>query len=96
MDYTRILHQPHITEKTTALKEEDNQLVFLVQATANKIEIKKAIEEAFQVRVQKVNTAKKKPQLKKRFGRPLGKKSGYKKAYITLEPGEKISYFEGA
>ncbi|MEF8822601.1 MAG: 50S ribosomal protein L23 [Desulfohalobiaceae bacterium] len=96
MDYTRILYRPHITEKTTALKEEDNQLVFLVQDQANKIEIKKAIEEAFQVRVQRVNTTNKKPQLRKRFGRTLGKKSGYKKAYITLEPGEKISYFEGA
>jgi len=95
MDYTRILYQPHITEKTTALKEDANQLVFLVQDSANKIEIKKAIEEAFQVSVRRVNTSNKKSELKKRFGRTLGKKSGYKKAYITLEPGEKISYFEG-
>ncbi|MCF8030280.1 MAG: 50S ribosomal protein L23 [Desulfohalobiaceae bacterium] len=95
MDYTQILRKPLITEKTTALKEDDNQLVFFVQYSANKIEIKKAIEEAFQVSVKRVNTANKKPQLKKRFGRTLGKEPGYKKAYITLEPGEKISYFEG-
>ncbi len=95
MDYTEILYRPLITEKTTALKEENNQLVFWVHKKANKIEIKKAVEEAFQVRVLRVNTSTKKPQDKKRFGRKMGRKPGAKKAFITLEPGEKIEYFEG-
>ena len=95
MDYTRILIKPYITEKTTALKEEKNQVVFLVSEDANRIEVKKAVEEAFKVKVKKVNIIKVKPKIKKRFGRVIGRKRGWKKAYVTLEEGSKIDFFEG-
>ncbi len=95
MDYTRILIKPYITEKTTALKEEKNQVVFLVSEDANRIEVKEAVEEAFKVKVKKVNIIKVKPKIKKRFGRVIGRKRGWKKAYVTLEEGSKIDFFEG-
>ncbi len=95
MDYTKILRQPVITEKSTILKEENNQVVFKVAPYANKIEIKKAVEEAFGVNVEKVNVANKRTRKKKRLGREIGKETGYKKAYIKLSPGDKIEYFEG-
>ena len=95
MDYTRVLKQPIITEKSTILKEENNQVVFKVDRSANKIEIKKAVQEAFNVNVEKVNVVNKRTRKKKRLGREIGKETGYKKAYIKLSPGDKIEYFEG-
>ncbi len=96
MDYTQILLKPVITEKSTFLKDEDNQVAFYVRDKANKIEIKKAVQEAFRVNVLGVRVVRKKNRDKKRFGRVLGKKPGYKKAYIQLAPEDKIEYFEGA
>ncbi len=95
MDYTQILIKPCITEKATNLKEKNNQVVFWVHKDANKIEVKKAVEEAFKVKVKKVNIVNVKPKVKKRFGRVIGKKRGWKKAYVTLEEGSKIDFFEG-
>ncbi len=95
MDYTKILIKPYITEKTTNLREEKNQVVFWVSKDANKIEVKKAVEEAFKVKVKKVNIVNVKPKVKKRFGQVIGRKRGWKKAYVTLEEGSKIDFFEG-
>lgn len=95
MDYTQILIKPLISEKSTAIKEESNQVAFYVAPGANKIEIKKAVEEAFKVKVDGVNVVKHRARPRKRFGRVTGKISGYKKAYIKLAPGEKIEFFEG-
>jgi large subunit ribosomal protein L23 len=95
MDYTKIILKPLLTEKSTFLKDVSNQVVFIVDKKANKIEIKKAVEKAFNVKVEDVRVVNKKPRLKKRFGRVVGKKSGYKKAYVTLAPGDKIEFFEG-
>ncbi len=95
MDYTQVLIRPVVTEKTTALKDEANQVVFQVAGSANKIEVKKAVEEAFQVRVLSVNVVRNKPRARKRFGRSMGTVPGYKKAYIQIAPGDKIDYFEG-
>ncbi len=95
MDYTDILKKPVVTEKSTDLKEAQGQVVFLVHNWANKIEVKEAVEKAFDVEVVNVNISKQKPRLRKRFGRTMGSKAGYKKAYIRLAPGEKIEYFEG-
>lgn len=95
MDYTKILLRPVVTEKSTYCKDANNQVVFCVADKANKLEVKKAVEEAFKVQVLNVNVVRKKPKMKKRFGRNLGKKGGYKKAYIQLMPGDKIEYFEG-
>ncbi|MCF8040065.1 MAG: 50S ribosomal protein L23 [Desulfohalobiaceae bacterium] len=95
MDYTKILVKPVITEKSTFSKEAYNQVVFCVADWANKLQVKKAVEEAFQVQVLNVNVIRQKAKAKKRFGRTLGSKTGYKKAYIQLGPGQKIEYFEG-
>lgn len=95
MDYTTILIKPLISEKSTAIKEQANQVAFQVARGANKIEVKKAVEEAFKVKVNGVNIVNIRSRARKRFGRATGKISGYRKAYITLAPGEKIEFFEG-
>ena len=87
-DFTDIIIAPVITEKA-AIQAEANIYTFKVAKDANKIEIKKAIEEAFGVKVVKVNTANTKAK-DKRVGRYTGKTQTYKKAYITLADGEKI------
>ena len=87
-DYTDIIIAPVITEKA-AVQAEGNVYTFKVAADANKIEIKKAIEEAFGVKVVKVNTLNTKAK-DKRVGRYTGKTNTYKKAFITLADGDKI------
>ena len=87
-DFTDIIIAPVITEKA-AIQAEANIYTFKVAKDANKIEIKKAIEEAFGVKVVKVNTAITKAK-DKRVGKYTGKTQTYKKAYITLADGEKI------
>ena len=87
-DFTDIIIAPVITEKA-AIQAEANIYTFKVAKDANKIEIKKAIEEAFGVKVVKVNTANTKAK-DKRVGRYTGKTKTYKKAFITLADGEKI------
>ena len=98
MDYTQILLRPVITEKGTFVKEISNQVVFFVHKDANKVEIKKAVEEAFNVEVESVNVVNKKP-LAKVFSRGRkrlnGRVAGYKNAYVTLAPNNKIDFFEG-
>ena len=87
-DYTDIIIAPVITEKSS-VQAEANVYTFKVAKDANKIEIKKAIEEAFGVHVVKINTLNTKAK-NKRVGRYTGKTKTYKKAYITLTDGEKI------
>ena len=95
MEFTQVLLKPLVTEKTTFLKEGSNQLVFQVHQKANKIEIKNAVEKFFNVTVVAVNVVVKAPSDRKRQGRVIGRKPGYKKAYITLKAGDKIDLFEG-
>lgn len=95
MDYTQILIKPLISEKATALKEEANQVAFYVHPEANKIEIRRAVEKAFNVKVEGVNVVKRRARPRTRFGRTVGTLSGFKKAYVTLAEGEKIELFEG-
>ncbi len=95
MEFTKILLKPLVTEKTTFLQEGAEQVTFLVHPKANKIEIKKAVEKAFEVQVAAVNVVVKAASDRKRQGRVIGRKSGYKKAYVTLYPGQKIEFFEG-
>ena len=87
-DFTDIIIAPVITEKA-AIQTEANVYTFKVAADANKIEIKKAIEEAFGVKVVKINTLNTKAK-DKRVGRYTGKTKTYKKAFITLADGDKI------
>ena len=87
-DYTDIIIAPVITEKS-AHQAEQNVYTFKVASSANKIEIKKAIEAAFGVKVEKVNTLNTKSK-SKRVGRYTGKTKTYKKAIVTLAEGQSI------
>ena len=95
MNYAQILLKPIISEKATMVREAHHQVVFLVHVDANKIEIKKAVEKAFEVKVENVNTVRRRPLARTRQGRVKGRISGYKKAYVTLAPDQKIEFFEG-
>lgn len=95
MDYTQILIKPIVTEKSTMLKELVGQVAFMVRPDANKIAVRKAVEEAFDVRVTKVSIVNRKPRQRSRFGRKTGTKSGWKKAYVSLAEGQRIDLFEG-
>lgn len=95
MSYANILLKPLVTEKATKAKEESNQVLFYVAPSANKIEIKAAVEEAFKVKVTEVNVVRRRPLKRTRHGRPTGHVPGYKKAYVTLAEGDKIEFFEG-
>lgn len=92
-DYRDIILRPIVTEKSMNLLA-DNKYTFIVDKDSNKTEIKNAIENIFNVRVEKVSTmnVKGKP---KRMGRYEGKRPDRKKAIITLKPGQKIKIFEG-
>jgi large subunit ribosomal protein L23 len=92
--YHHLIKGPIITEKTHALKEAGNKVTFRVSTKANKIEIRKAVEELFKVKVLGVNTIKLRGK-KKRLGRTQGVRPDWKKAIITLAPGEKIPGLEG-
>ncbi len=89
-----IIKRPLITEKTSIQKELSNQVTFEVDRKANRIEIKRAIEKVFNVRVTNVNTIQVTGKIKQR-GRITGKRRDWKKAIVTLMPGERIDFFEG-
>ncbi len=95
MDLTKVLIKPVITEKATALKDAENKVVFTVHPSANKVMVKEAVESLFNVGVEYVNVVRVRPRARKRFGRVAGREPGYKKAYVTLAPGDKIEFFEG-
>ncbi|MDL2279211.1 50S ribosomal protein L23 [Desulfovibrio sp. OttesenSCG-928-G11] len=98
MDYTQILIKPLISEKGTFLKEEQSKVAFFVSKDANKLQIKKAVEEAFEVSVEAVNVVVQKPRARmvtRGRKRQLSRVAGCKKAYVTLAAGSKIEFFEG-
>jgi large subunit ribosomal protein L23 len=88
-DYTDVILAPVVTEKS-AKNAEKNVYTFKVAKSANKIQIKQAIEAAFGVKVLSVNTLNTKPKAK-RVGRYTGTTKVYKKAIVTLKDGEKIN-----
>ena len=90
-----IIKRPLITEKTSIQKEDYNQISFEVDRKANRVEIKRAIENIFKVNVDKVRTIQVKGKTKQR-GRIVGKRRNWKKAVVKLMPGERIDFFEGA
>ncbi|MGA1599195.1 MAG: 50S ribosomal protein L23 [bacterium] len=95
MNIYDVLRAPVMTEKSVILKEEGNKYVFRVHPDANKYQIRQAVEQAFKVKVVKVNTMNVTGK-NKRMGRFQGKKSDWKKAIVTLPEGQSIEYFEGA
>jgi large subunit ribosomal protein L23 len=94
MEPHRVIYRPLITEKSTIAKEEHNQVVFEVAIGANKIEIRQAVEKAFNVKVVDVKTINMQGK-KKRMGRFVGRKPNWKKAIVTMALGEHITFFEG-
>jgi large subunit ribosomal protein L23 len=89
-----IIIRPVVTEKTNIQKEAANQVTFEVDRKANRIEVRRAIERIFNVRVAKVRTMQIRGKFKRR-GRVLGKRRDWKKAVVTLRPGDRIEFFEG-
>jgi large subunit ribosomal protein L23 len=92
--FHHLIRGPIITEKTHSLREANNKLTLRVDVKANKIEIRKAIEVLFKVKVLAVNTIQMMGK-KKRLGKSEGKRPDWKKAIVTLAPGEKIAGYEG-
>lgn len=96
MSIKTILVKPMITEKADTLSESKSQYTFIVEKTANKIEIKKAVEALYTVNVEAVNTmvipGKRKTRNTKK-GVLHGRKPSYKKAIVTLASGETIDFF---
>jgi len=92
MEARDILIKPIVTEKSTALMEE-RKYTFCVPLFATKIQIRQAVEQIFKVKVQAVNTMRYEGKMK-RLGRTQGRRSDWKKAVVTLKPGETIELFE--
>ena len=88
-----VLRRPVITEKTTMLQGL-NKYVFEVAIDANKAQVKEAVEKAFDVTVRGINVITVHGKMK-RIGRHMGKTSDWKKAVVTVTPGDRIEFFEG-
>jgi large subunit ribosomal protein L23 len=95
MKYYDVIIRPLVTEKTNLQKELYNQVSFEVGRQANRIEIKRAVEKGFKVRVASVRTMQMNGKTTQR-GRIQGKRRDWKKAIVRLMPGERIEFFEGA
>jgi large subunit ribosomal protein L23 len=94
-DKYQIIRRPLLTEKSTWLKDKNREICFEVDIRANKIEIKKAVEELFKVKVERVRTCRVRGKTR-RVRLNIGKKPDWKKAYVKLKEGEKmVEFFEG-
>jgi large subunit ribosomal protein L23 len=90
-----VIRQPLITEKSTSQRDRVNTVAFAVDRRANKIEIKRAVEAQFKVKVAEVRVAGFRGKMR-RQGRFMGRQPDWKKAYVRLAKGEKqIEFFEG-
>jgi large subunit ribosomal protein L23 len=94
-DPRTVLLRPLMTEKSMRQKDELNTVTFQVAPDANKVEIRQAIEKVFNVKVVSVRTQSREGKWK-RMGRFEGRRSGWKKAVVSLAPGHKIELVEGA
>lgn len=94
MNQYDIVVRPIVTEKSSLLKDGGNQYVFEVARTANKIEIAKAVEQLFKVKVVSVRVMNIEGKTK-RLGKHSGKKPDWRKAIVKLNPKDKIPFFEG-
>ncbi len=88
-----VIKKPSLTEKSLLLQETDNQVVLKVDPRANKIEIKQAAEQLFNVKVTRVRTTNMRGK-SKRVGLHTGRTKDWKKAYLTLAEGEKLDFLE--
>ncbi len=87
----KVLRAPHISEKATNNAEKANTIVFKVALDANKVEIANAVEQLFEVKVDSVRTVVVKGKTKRR-GAKMGRRSDWKKAYVTLEEGQELDF----
>ena len=94
MDLHEVIQRPIVTEKSAIAREEANIATFRVDPAATKNEIRRAVEELFEVKVQAVRTMNQ-PGKKKRVGKKIGRKPSWKKAIVELAEGHTIEYFEG-
>ncbi len=95
MNPYQIIKRPVVTEKATQLASDENTYVFEVDRNANKIQIKKAIEQIYGVHVESVRVVNVKPK-RGRWGRKtVVRKHAWKKAYVRLREGDSIQLFEG-
>ena len=94
-DPRNVLVKPLMTEKSMQRKEELNAVTFQVAVSANKVEIRQAVEKVFNVKVANVRTASHEGKWK-RMGKHEGRRPSWKKAVVTLRPGHKIELVEGA
>jgi large subunit ribosomal protein L23 len=90
-----IIKRPLLTEKGTTMGEDENKVLFEVTLQANKIEIRKAVEKIYGVKVMSVRTLKVRGKIK-RVGRNVGKRPNWKKAVVTLAEGSSIDFFAPA
>ena len=96
MKLTDVIRRPLITERTSIMREDGRTIVFEVAIGANKVEIRRAVEQLLGSKVAKVRTAISHGKVK-RQGRFAGRRSDWKKAYVILREGEKVPEFlEGA
>ena len=95
MNVYQVLKRPILTEKTD-FQRDDTQYVFEVDAQANKHQVKEAVEKIFDVKVVAVNTMMMKPKRRRMGRRWIVSRAGWKRAVVTLAPGERIQeFFEG-
>lgn len=94
-DMHAVLIQPLLTEKITGLRERTNTVGFIVHSDANRVQIKRAVETLLKVKVEKVNVMNVRGKVKS-LGRFSGKRSDWKKAFVTLKQGEKLEMYESA
>ena len=90
----QVLLAPQISEKATYVADKNEQVVFRVASDATKPEVKAAVELLFKVGVESVQIANVKGK-QKRFGRFMGSRKGWKKAYVCLKPGQEINFVDG-
>lgn len=93
MNIYSVIKKPHVTEKSSMSGEANNTVAIVVDRDANKIEIKQAVETLFKVKVDEVRTVNVAGKIK-RVGKNIGKKSNWKKAYVTLQKGQSLDFFE--
>ena len=92
MNANQIIRRPLVTEKSTLIRETTNVIAFEVDPGANKIEVRKAVEELFKVKVEEVRLFNVRGKVK-RMGRFAGKRRDWRKAYVRLKDGEKAPEF---
>jgi large subunit ribosomal protein L23 len=93
MNIYSVIKKPHVTEKSSLGSDSTNTVSIVVDRDANKIEIKQAVEILFKVKVSDVRTVNVAGKIK-RFGKTSAKRPNWKKAYVTLQEGQSIDFFE--